>query len=253
MDIELKNKFLTLWKEYFDGAELPIVFYYTDEISEAELVKPPSGHRCIMPDLAKVRKGRSICFGTDSFGCFGGRRYLGFSDELTPNFEYFLSCGIPGQLEGERYKKTPEIVKELMKNAPKFEAPSRYIVFKRWDALEEPDEPDAVVFFARPDVLSGLFTLANFDVGQPNGVFSPFCAGCGAIVLYPYLERDSDHPRAVVGMFDVSARPFMPEDVLSFSAPMSKFVTMVKNMDESFLTTGSWEKIHKRIRQTAKE
>jgi uncharacterized protein (DUF169 family) len=248
MDIELKNKFLTLWKKYFDGAELPIVFYYTDEVSEVELVKSPSGHRCIMPDLARVRKGSSICFGIGSFGCFGGRRYLGFSDELTPNFEYFLSCGIPGQLEGERYKKTPEIVKEIMKNAPKFEAPGRYIVFKRWDALEESDEPDVVVFFARPDVLSGLFTLANFDVGQPNGVFSPFSAGCGSIVQYPYLERESDHPRAVVGMFDVSARPFVPSDVLSLSVPMDKFVTMVENMDESFLTTASWDKIHKRIK-----
>lgn len=28
-----------------------------------------------------------------------------------PNFEYFLSCGIPGKLEGERYKKTPELVR----------------------------------------------------------------------------------------------------------------------------------------------
>jgi len=30
-----------------------------------------------------------------------------------PHFEYFLSCGIPGKLEGERYKKSPELVKEF--------------------------------------------------------------------------------------------------------------------------------------------
>jgi len=97
-----------------------------------------------------------------------------------------------------------------MKKVPKFEAPEKFIVFKRWDMLEESDEPDVVIFFANPDVLSGLFTLANFDIGDPNGAFSPFSSGCGSIVQYPYLEKESDCPKAVVGMFDVSARPLSP-------------------------------------------
>ncbi|MFB0525612.1 MAG: DUF169 domain-containing protein [Phycisphaerae bacterium] len=253
MDIELKKRFLRLWEKYFDGTELPIVFYYTNEASEVALVKPSSGHRCIMADLSKVRTGRSICFGADSFGCFGGKRYLGFGTEVMPNFEYFLSCGIPGKLEGERYKKTPELVREIMRKAPTFKAPGRFIVFKRWDMLEEPDEPDVVVFFARPDVLSGLFSLANFDVGELNGAFSPFSAGCGSIVQYPYLEKESDCPKAVVGMFDVSARPFVPEDVLSFSVPTNKFAAMVENINESFLITESWGKIQKRIRRAGEE
>ena len=114
--------------------------------------------------------------------------------------------------------------------------------------LEESDEPEVVVFFARPDVLSGLFTLANYDVGEPNGVFCPFSAGRSSIVQYPYLEKDSDRPRAVLGMFDVSARPFMPEGILSFSVVMSRFGTMIENADESFLITPSWHKIQKRIK-----
>ncbi|MFC1780994.1 DUF169 domain-containing protein [Planctomycetota bacterium] len=248
MDMSLNEKFSKLWEKYFNGAELPIVFYYTDEIKEVELVKPSSGHRCIFADLSKVRTGRSLCFGCDSFGCFGGKRYLGFSQELMPNFEYFLSCGVPGKLEGERYKKTPELVKEIMKKAPKFEAPGKFIVFKRWDMLEESEVPDVVIFFAHPDVLSGLFTLANFDVNDPNGVFCPFAAGCGSIIQYPYLEKESDCPKAVLGIFDVSARPFVSENVLSFSVPMEKFVTMIDNMEESFLITQSWRKIHGRIR-----
>jgi len=249
MEIELKQKFETLWEKHFEGADLPIIIYYANEVSEVELAKPPSGHRCVMADLSKVRAGRDICLGADSFGCFGGKRYLGFGQEVMPNFEYFLSCGIPGKIEGERYKNTPELVREIMGKAPKFEAPGRFIVFKRWDMLDESDEPDAVVFFARPDVLSGLFTLANFDVGELEGVFCPFSTGCGSIVQYPYLERESDRPRAVVGMFDVSARPFVSEDVLSFSVPMNKFTSMVRNMDESFLITKSWGKVRRRIKK----
>ena len=164
-----------------------------------------------------------------------------------PNFEYFLSCGIPGKLEGEKYKKTPEIVKKAMLNMPEFKAPSKYIVFKRWDNLTESDNPEVVIFYATPDVLSGLFTLANFDEIEQNGVFTPFGAGCGTIVQYPYLEKDSERPRCVIGMFDVSARPYVPEENLTFSAPINKFIKMINNMDESFLTTNSWSKVKKRI------
>lgn len=114
--------------------------------------------------------------------------------------------------------------------------------------LEEWDEPAVVIFFARPDVLSGLFTLANFDEAEPNGVFAPFAAGCGSIVHYPYLEKDSERPRAVLGMFDVSARPFVPENCLTFSVPMNKFARMIDNMEESFLITRSWAKVNKRIK-----
>ena len=247
MDIKNKEKFASLWKEYFDEAELPIMFYYTDEEGHAELVKADSIPRCVIGALSKVRKGSSLCFNADSIGCLGGRRYLGFAERIMPNFEYFLSCGIPGKLEGERYKKTPALVREEMEYSPAFKAPTRFIVFKRWDLIEEPDNPDVVIFFAAPDVLSGLFTIANFDETEPNGVFAPFGSGCSTIVQYPYLERVSRRPRAVIGMFDISARPWVPSNRLTFSVPMNKFVRMVENMEESFLTTDSWERVQERI------
>jgi len=247
MNVQVKEKFGTLWGKYFDHAELPISFYYTDEEGHAELPKPNSMPRCAIAVLQHVRKGRSLCFDVNSIGCPGGRRYLGFAEGLMPNFEYFLSCGIPGKMEGERYKKTPELVKEVMKHSPAFKAPARFIVFKRWDMLEKSDDPEVVIFFAQPDVLSGLFTLANYDQAEPNGVFAPFGAGCSTIAQYPYLEKNSSRPRGVIGMFDVSARPFVPKDVLTFSVPMNKFATMLENMEESFLITKSWGKVQTRI------
>ncbi len=250
MDIKIKDKFGALWKRYFDGAELPITFYYTDDEGYAELVKPGSVPRCVIGALAKVRKGASLCFNVDAIGCAGGKRYLGYAQEIAPEFEYFLSCGIPGRLEGERYKKSPELVREMMKHSPAFTAPHRFIIFKRWDMLEEPDKPEVVIFFAQPDVLSGLFTLASFDETEPDGVLAPFGSGCSSIVQHPYLERERDHPRAIIGMFDVSARPFVPGNVLTFSAPMNKFTRMIENIEESFLITNSWKRVQKRISAT---
>ena len=252
MNKEIQHKLIQLWRKYLDGTELPITFYYTDQEGSAELAEPPSGHRCLICDLARVRKGQPLSLTADTIGCPGGKRYLGFTRDIMPNFEYFLSCGIPGKLEGERYKKSPELVKEAMKKAPQFDAPAKFIVFKRWDQLGESDDPQVVIFFAEADVLSGLFTLANFDQVDPKGVFAPFAAGCGSIVHYPYLEKDSRKPRGVLGMFDVSARPCVPKATLTFSVPMNKFVGMIKNMEESFLITPSWSKVRARISQTEK-
>jgi len=242
-----RDRFLELWERYFGAAELPIAFYYTDDEDRAEAAGAPKGHQCLIGSLARVRRGTALSFHKDALGCPGGKRYLGFARELMPDFEYFLSCGIPDRLEGERYKKSPELVREIMAHAPKFEAPARFIVFKRWDLLDERDTPDAVVFFAKPDVLSGLFTLAGYDEVRPDAVYAPFSAGCGSIVLYPLLEKAQEHPRCVLGMFDVSARPFVLPETLSFAAPMEKFARMVSHMEESFLITPSWEKVKKRI------
>jgi hypothetical protein len=124
------------------------------------------------------------------------------------------------------------------------------MVCKRWDKLGANDQPFAVIFFAPPDVLSGLFGLANFDRSDPNGVISPNGSGCSTIVNYPFWEARSDQPRCVLGMFDVTARPQVPETYLTFTIPFARLRQMVANMDESFLVTEAWEHLQARIQQT---
>ena len=247
MDMDLKENFVRLWKRHFKTAELPLVFYYAEDEKQAEAAKVPKEHRCIIGDLQRVRHGTSLKFEAETIGCGGGKRYLGFSESMRPEFEYFLSYGIPGKLEGERYKKSPEIVTRLMKSLPVFKAPSRFIVFKRWDKLQATDEPLVVIFLASPDTLSGLFTLANYDREDVNGAISPFGAGCSTIVQYPYMERKVAQPRAIIGMLDVSARPCVHANAISFAVPMVRLEQMFANMEESFLITSSWRKVSRRI------
>ncbi|MDD5658275.1 MAG: DUF169 domain-containing protein [Elusimicrobia bacterium] len=247
MDIAFRDRFSALWSKYFDGAELPLAFFYSDDESCRALLRPVKGWACMVGGLAPARRGEDMVFSAETTGCMGGKRYLGFSEALRPDFEYFLSCGIPGKLEGERYKKSPEIVRAFMKGRPAVQAPAKYAVFKRWDKLERSDQPQIAIFFAIPDVLAGLFTLAGFDDERPDGVIAPFGAGCASIVQYPIEEGRRERPRAVLGMFDVSARPMAPAGTLSFAAPIAKFERMVANMEESFLITGSWAKVRARI------
>jgi hypothetical protein len=48
-------------------------------------------------------------------------------------------------------------------------------------------------------------------------------------------------------MFDVSARPQVGRDELTFTIPYQRFIQMVGYMDESFLITNSWEKVRARL------
>jgi hypothetical protein len=247
MDSQFTRHFMSQWNKYFPSTDLPIAFYYTDLVSYADTQASQVTERCLIGNLYRVRQGFPFIYDVHTPGCSGGKRYSGFSHSLRPNFEYFLSCGIPGELEGERYKRDPDLVKDYLLQHPPFEAPRKFLVFKRRDKLNVDDEPSAIIFFATGDVLSGLFALANYDFAEPDGVIAPMGAGCGSIIGYPLEQSKLEKPRCVLGMFDVSARPQVGRDELTFTIPMQRFVDMVGFMDESFLITKSWEKVRSRL------
>jgi hypothetical protein len=249
MKEKLQENFLQKWLEYFGKAGLPLAYFYTDNVPDADLNDSKNIAQCLIGNLSRVREGHSYVYGAKTPGCPGGKRYSGYVQKLMPDFEYFLSCGIAGKMDGERYKKTPELVREYLQSNPPFTAPARYLVFKRWDRLAPEDEPAALIFFAGPDVLSGLFTLANFDAADSNNVIAPFGSGCSSILSYTLAESRSDSPRCVLGMFDISARPEVPADILTLTIPMKRFEQMLDNMDESFLITGSWDVVRRRSRK----
>ncbi len=254
MDIVLRDRFTALWQKYFPGAELPITLEFRKESPAVQKVPPPEGWRCLICQLNRVRNGTPLVFDAHSISCPGGLMYSGFSAERPPDFRYFLSYGKPGVLEGERYKKTPEIVDSWEKTIPEISSEGKSMHFARWDQLGETDDPQVVIFFARPEVLSGLFTLANYDRSDPNGVICPMGAGCSSIILYPVLEEQKDEskevPKVVLGMFDPSARPCVPLDVLAIAFPMKRFEKVVGYMEESFLSTKEWERVAKKIQRS---
>ncbi|MBN1634560.1 MAG: DUF169 domain-containing protein [Ignavibacteria bacterium] len=250
MELKIKNDFLEKWERYFGKSELPITFYFSNDLKDTKpALKPGAGHSCLICELKKVREGESVAYTEDTISCRGARRYTGFTNEIFPDFRYFLSCGIPDKLEGERYKQSPELVDDFLINYTPLPTEKKYLVFKRWDKLSEQDEPVAVIFFAKPDVLSGLFSLANYDSGEPYGVTAPFAAGCGSIIHYPALENLKDDPKCIFGMFDPSARHCVEPDELTFSIPFKRFTRIIGYMNESFLITDTWKKVESRIKK----
>lgn len=246
MKASVKIEFMEKWQKYFGNVELPITFYFSEGNGNAKYFETKKKHSCFICDIAKVRKGKNLYFNANSVTCGGGKRYLGYTDKLRPGFEYFLSCG-KKDMEGERYLKSPELVKQFLVRRKYIPVHTNNIIFKRWDKLDEKDNPEVVIFFAKPDVLAGLYTLAGYDHIHEDAVITPFGAGCATIVQYPLLEKKRKDPRAVIGMFDTSARPCVKENELTFAVPMKKFISMMSNMDESFLITDTWKKMKKRI------
>ena len=65
--------------------------------------------------------------------------------------------------------------------------------------------------------------------------------------LLPYAQGKKSLPKAVIGMTDITARPIVPAETLSFTVPFEMFQEMEKNSAGSFLDKEDWGKIAKRI------
>jgi uncharacterized protein (DUF169 family) len=248
MDLFLEE----IWRPFQEALglkESPLGIYYTND--EPEGITPKEGIQGCMIGLLQnaPKKGKIVYFDKTHFGCPGGAYYMGFFESPRPNIEYFLSCGIPGEMEGERYIKTPERAREYFAKMIPRRAPATYCVFKPIDQFQAGTEPEVIVFFITPDILSGIFTLINYALERTDAVYAPFGSGCGVILTYPLKEAVREQPRAVLGMFDVSARPMVEKDVLTLSMPYSVFLKLLENASGSFLETESWKKVLQRIQK----
>ncbi|MGE5190406.1 MAG: DUF169 domain-containing protein [Gemmatimonadota bacterium] len=227
--------------------EFPVLFRYVDELPRGTLLPPEGARTCLFALLATTRaEGRPVALSAAHHGCPGGGYYLGFLGAPREGIEHFLSCGIPGKMEGERYLKTPELARARIAQAPVRPAPGKFGLFTRADAPPYGEKPEAVIFFANPDQVAGLHMLAGFDRAD-DAVVAPFSSGCGAIVTLPLAEAARTPQRAVLGLFDPSARPFVEPDLLTFAVPYAMFERMAGNAGESFLTRPTWGAIRRRI------
>ena len=247
MDLQLRDTFIRLFATYFGQVELPITLYYADQ-SPLPPLPAAKGRSCLIAQLARVRKGQDLSLAAESVGCFGGRRYMGFTDAGHARLRALPLLRHPRQ-DGRRavQEDAPDRAGGLRQGRRPSRPPARYAIFKRWDRLEPGDVPGVVIFFAPPDVLSGLFTLAGFDETRSTRSSPPSAPAARPSSSTPTFRAGRTTTRAVLGMFDVSARPFVEANVLTFAVPMAKFERMVGNMDESFLITESWTKVKRRI------
>lgn len=237
MDIKT---FLDNYREAFGAkAPLPVLFYYSDEA-----VAPPERiGGCLFKGLARVREGQPLTLTGDAIGCGGGKLYTAFAP--MPAFvPTFVS-------EKERYKQTPQDVLECIEKLDIRPATGPYLNFVRLDRAAGFDPMEGLLFFATPDMLSGLTTWAYFDNNADDAVAALFGSGCAAVISVAVRENRLGGDRTFVGLFDPSVRPYIGANELSFVIPAGRFRTMYETMRRTCLfDTHAWAKVKERIGAT---
>jgi hypothetical protein len=239
---------LKAFAEALSLREMPFAVFSSGDMLEGALT--PKNSRCVIGilRLARKRKLPAVIMNHENL-CLGGRVYMNLEGAVSDFIPAYVSTGMEGIFEGERYRKSPEVVSRYLEHVALKADPLPYRVFKPVDMLDESDSPEAVIFFETPDVLSGLFTLVQFETGENDSITAPFGAGCTGVYTWVkrYLEEGKE--RAVIAGFDPSARPFMASDELTFSMPYSMFKRLMGCYRDSFLLTHSWQTIKKRIQK----
>ncbi|MGI6225956.1 MAG: DUF169 domain-containing protein [Peptococcales bacterium] len=239
----------------------PIAVMWTDERPDEGVCFQEGKVVCVGPMLVAASKGRTVYFDQKAIGCPGGKASLGFGaidskNEFPGGIEYFLSTGykelykteegrrlaeaIPALAEGEGYYKNPEVAKKIIQSLPMLDLSTKYVVFKPLEKVTAAESPKVVIFLVSADQLSALLVLANYEGEHNQNVIAPMGSGCSTIGSIPYSEEDSETPRAVLGLFDISIRRYFDKNTLSFSIPYKLFKKMEGNVEGSFLEKEDW-------------
>lgn len=269
LDREKLNRFL----EALGHDEEPMGMYYTDvEPREGYAPKPgllPSieqearnevdwkglweNFSCVFGHLWLARKKKGLAyFSSERFGCLGCAFFLGFMKPQLNFIVHYVSTGIPGVIEGERYLDSPELTRKFYETMDPEPAPKPFCVFEPISRIAPPDQAEFAVFFGRPEVISALHQLATFVTGDFEAVVSPFGSGCANIVTWPTRYRSQGRLKAVLGGWDPSDRRFLKTDEITFTVPREMFQKMLDRWEQSFLTTETWQNVRKKVARSRK-
>jgi uncharacterized protein (DUF169 family) len=249
----------------------PVALLWTDERPPGAVQFKEGNWGCVMWLFAGAARGKTAVVDRKTFGCLGGGTGLGFGNQYV-NWEggveafcRFLSTGsahlglkremikthrkdfIENILHGERYIKSPELVRQFLEEMPITDIPARCVVFKPLKDVDPNWEtPVVVTFLVNPDQLAALTVLANYAREGNENVTIPFAAGCQSIGIFPYREAASPNPRAVVGLVDLSARKNvrkqLGQEIMTFAVPFKMFQEMEADVAGSFLGKEEWRK-----------
>jgi len=256
-------------------ATQPVAVVWSDNPPDDAIEFKPGKFGCVVALFATAAtRGRAGKFSRETFGCWGGGVGVGFGNRYedfpggVEGFCYFLSEGnektergraIGKQLEdagagriaetfmhGERYVKDAELTEDFVEELPMMDVPTKYVVVKPLSQVD-PDEDNVqnISFFVNPDQLSALVVLANYARKGLNNVITPYAAGCQVMGILAYQESKREHPRALIGMTDLSARrnvrASLGKSIMSFTAPLALFNEMEAHVDGSFLEDHVWQ------------
>lgn len=251
--------------------EEPYGVYYSDE-APADAIMPKAGSlpsvedearglvdwkalndnfTCVIGVLWRARKKKvPACFDRDHFGCLGGAFYLGYLKPQLEAIVHYVSTGVPNRMEGEHYLESPDAMRSFLKTIDPQPATRRFCVMKPVSQFTDTERPEIVVFFARPESISGLNQMSTYVTNDFEATMSPFGAGCSNILTWPLKYLAEGKLKAVLGGWDPSERKYLKPDELTLAMPTEMFDRMVYRWRDSFLSKEAWTHVKKKIEKS---
>lgn len=258
----------------------PVALLFSDEKPDQAARFKPGARSCVMFMVTSAARGKTAVLDRESFACPGGGVGVGFGNTYRthfpgelPGFCRFLSSGnetdpagkaigegmkaagapagfVDEFLHGERYKQTPDLTEQFVNALPITEVPTQYVVLKPLSKVDPAkEEPVSVTFLVNADQLSALVVLANYDRPGLENVAVPYAAACQVIGILSYKEAQSENPRCLIGLTDISARKHLKSqgyaDKLTFTVPFRRLREMESNVEGSFLRGATWASVVK--------
>ncbi len=275
MDLQSIIKETGVFLEHLGLNEEPFGVYYADTLPE-KAFGPKTGvpisrelgdkgeidmeamfstFSCVIGNIWLARKKQAAAYvSATEYGCPGGVYYCGMMNPNIRFIEHYVSTGFKGTpVHGERFMPSPEAMQKFLKKVTPPKPSGKYCIFKPLSHFTGGQKPEFVIFFARPEVMTGLFVQTTFTTGDVDCVAIPFGAGCTNIISWPRYYRDKGMEKAVMGGLDPSARKFMKTDEMTFTVPLSLYEKMLNALPESMFNGGKdWQNVRKKIDRSAK-
>jgi uncharacterized protein (DUF169 family) len=215
--------------------------YFSNEKPVDALELKKKGNGCIVPLILKASTGVALVVSEESTGWPCSAFYLGFQDTIFEGIEYFLSNKDDFWRPCERFIQNPALAKAFVDSVQAVKPDKHYMVIKPLEDFTPDEEPESVLFFVNADQLSALVFLTHYDApGSMDRVVAPFASACMALVTLPLKYARNNEQKAVMGLFDISARTRMPKDLLSYAMSYSFLKKLAVILPESFVTTENW-------------
>jgi len=254
----------------------PVAILWSNIKPVGALQIKPHGQACIMPFFAQVAmKGKTAVFDRESYGCPGARAGLGFGNGYYDAFgcagiEFMAAFFVKGKdsskdpeaycalvqhipkrdrdkfVHGERLHKDTEKAKRFMTtDLPITDITEQYVIFTPLNNVKPGERPVVVVFVADPLQVTGLVTLVGAVREGTDPVRVPPMAACQQIGAFVYDEAKKEHPRAVLGYTDLSARESVgktiPDNMFTFAVPFSLFEEMEEEAKDGVFDGPIWK------------
>jgi len=202
--------------------------------------------RCIFQFIMQTRKnGTPSVFSAEQFGCPGFRFYAGFQKTLPTFNHHFTSNGIPGIYPGERFYPSAASAKKSAEVLEGTTAKGKYLVFKHFSPSDTDKSIESIIFFGNPETIIGLAGLVRYATDNDHSVHSIYCSGCSSIFAWPKKFLSNGKDEAILGVFDLAARPWLKPGEMTLAMPFSLFRKILSIYQSTFIYKPIKYKNHK--------